>query len=66
MDILSNREIENKFQDYSQSKINTGIQQLYIIGLYDALPVVLHVLGQPNVYGSYWVSLMCMACIGSA
>jgi len=23
-------------------------------------------LGQPNVFGMYWVSLMCMICIGSA
>jgi len=23
-------------------------------------------LGQPNVFGMYWVSLMCMACIGTA
>jgi len=39
IDILSNKEFENKFQQYSHKKINTGIQQLYIIGLYDALPI---------------------------
>jgi len=32
-------EFENVFQDSQHKKINTGIQQLYIIGLYDPLPV---------------------------
>jgi len=32
-------EFENSFQASQHMKINTGLQQLYIIGLYDALPV---------------------------
>jgi hypothetical protein len=32
-------EFENVFQESKHNKINTGIQQLYIIGLYDTLPV---------------------------
>jgi len=32
-------EFENVFQNSQHNKINTGIQQLFIIGLYDALPV---------------------------
>jgi len=32
-------EFENVFQESYHKKINTGIQQLYIIGLYDPLPV---------------------------
>jgi hypothetical protein len=35
----SRLEFENVFQESLNSKITTGIQQLYIIGLYDALPV---------------------------
>jgi len=31
-------EFENVFQESQHKKIITGIQQLYIIGLYDALP----------------------------
>jgi len=39
-------EFENVFQETQHKKINTGIQQLYIIGLYDGLPVqeLLHIL----------------------
>ena len=32
-------EFENVFQESQHKKIITGIQQLYIIGLYDALPI---------------------------
>ena len=38
-ELYSDIEFENRFQHTQHKKINTGIQQLYIIGLYDALPV---------------------------
>jgi len=38
-DVNPNMEFENVFQETQHKKVNTGIQQLYIIGLYDGLPV---------------------------
>ena len=36
--MIADIEFENVFQESKHTKINTGIQQLYIIGLYDPLP----------------------------
>lgn len=38
-DFSPDMEFGNVFQESQHKKINTGLQQLYIIGLYDALPV---------------------------